>query len=191
MGIYSRQQPDRIETSLGIDELDSEGRCIIVRFGRTTLFNAYFPKGNGANRDNSRVPYKLSFYDALYRKMQTARKRGPVFVMGDYNTAHQEVDLARPKTKSQEQRVSTRRTRCAGSLDQGRLVRYFPQSTSRSTGTLHLVATMGWRPRQQRGAGALITFFASPSAQRKVSNAFIMPEITGSDHCPVGIDTGR
>ena len=189
VGIYTRQQPDRIETSLGIDEFDREGRCIIVRFGRTTLFNAYFPKGSGANRDNSRVPYKLSFYDALYKKMQTARKRGPVFVMGDYNTAHQEIDLARPKTNHKS----------SGFLPEERdvLDRWIEDGWSDTFRIQHPEAPghytwwRQWGGARANNVGWRIDYiFASPSAQRKVSNAFIMPEVTGSDHCPVGIDTG-
>jgi len=92
--------PTRIETLLGLDAYDVEGRVIIAHFGRFAIANAYFPKGSGKDRDNSRVPYKLGFYRALFDRLQRLRRRGPVIVMGDYNTAHTELDLARPKSNA-------------------------------------------------------------------------------------------
>ncbi len=65
---------------------------------RLALSPRIFPKGSGKERDNSRVPYKLDFYAALFDRVQKLKRRGPVFVIGDYNTAHEAIDLARPKT---------------------------------------------------------------------------------------------
>ena len=60
--------------------------------------NGYFPNGNGKDRDNSRVPYKLRFYRRLFERLEQAKRAGErILVMGDFNTAHQEIDLARPK----------------------------------------------------------------------------------------------
>ena len=52
------------------------------------MASVYFPKGSGRERDNSRVAYKLGFYEAVFDRVEALRKRGPVFVVGDYNTAH-------------------------------------------------------------------------------------------------------
>ena len=60
VAIYSRKKPTRIERSLNVPEFDSEGRYISVSFGRLTVASIYFPNGSGKERDNSRVPYKLS-----------------------------------------------------------------------------------------------------------------------------------
>jgi len=97
VAIYSRRPPDKIETSLDEPRFDDEGRFMIAHFGRTAIASIYFPKGSGKDRDNSRVPYKLDFYRAVYDRVQVLRRRGPVLVMGDFNTAHEEIDLARPK----------------------------------------------------------------------------------------------
>ena len=62
------------------------------------VVNAYFPNGNGKERDNSRVPFKLRFYRRLFQILEQARQHGDrILVMGDFNTAHREIDLARPK----------------------------------------------------------------------------------------------
>ena len=101
VGIYSRLVPERVETGLGVPQFDVEGRYIAAHFrserGRFAVVNAYFPKGDGKNRDNSRVPYKLDFYRAVFERVERMRRRCPVLVIGDYNTAHREIDLARPK----------------------------------------------------------------------------------------------
>ncbi len=97
VGLYSRRKPDSVETALGIPRFDAEGRLQIARFGRVALANVYFPKGSGTDRDNSRVPYKLEFYRAVFDRVQRLRRGGyRVLVMGDFNTALREIDLARP-----------------------------------------------------------------------------------------------
>ena len=87
VGLFTREQPKRIETSLGEERFDVEGRVQIVRFERHTIINGYFPKGSGKDRDNSRVPYKLDFYRAVFERAPKLRRRGPVQVIGNYHTA--------------------------------------------------------------------------------------------------------
>ena len=65
--------------------------------GRFVVVNGYFPKGSGPARDNSRVGYKLDFSRTVFARAQALRRRGPVLVIGDYNTAHRVIDLARPQ----------------------------------------------------------------------------------------------
>jgi exodeoxyribonuclease-3 len=73
----------RIYTDLGRPRFDEEGRLQMARFGRLVLANVYFPNGNGKDRDNSRVPFKLAFYRALFDRLQRMRKGGyRVLVMG-------------------------------------------------------------------------------------------------------------
>src|SRR5512139_1003472 len=99
VALYSKTAPDAVETSLGHGEIDAEGRLQIARFGALTVVNGYFPNGNGKERDNSRVPFKLEFYRRLFDRLEAEKRRGaPILVMGDFNTAHREIDLARPKT---------------------------------------------------------------------------------------------
>ncbi|MCH9680839.1 MAG: endonuclease/exonuclease/phosphatase family protein, partial [Deltaproteobacteria bacterium] len=97
VGLYSRRAPDSIVTSLDAPQFDREGRVQIARFGRLVIANVYFPNGNGKDRDNSRVPYKLAFYRRVFDALQAKRRGSRVLVMGDFNTAVEEIDLARPK----------------------------------------------------------------------------------------------
>jgi exodeoxyribonuclease III len=187
VAIYSRQEPDKIETTLGIPEFDAEGRYILARFGKLHIASVYFPKGSGKERDNSRVPYKLGFYGAVFERVERLRKRGPVLVLGDYNTAHQEIDLARPKTNKNtsgflpEERAEMDRWLSAGWIDTFR-VRH-PEATGHYTWWRQFgnarADNVGWR---------IDYVLASASANKKISDAFIWPHVMASDHCPCGID---
>jgi exodeoxyribonuclease-3 len=187
VGLYSRRAPDRIETELGRPRLDAEGRLQVARFGRLVVANVYFPNGNGKDRDNSRVPFKLDFYRALFERVQRMRKGGRrVLVMGDFNTAHREIDLARPKENREisgflpEEREEIDRWLEAGWVDS---FRRFEKGAGHYT---------WWSQRfgvRERNVGWRIDYvLASPAAMRYVADAFIRPEVKGSDHCPVGVD---
>ena len=187
VAIYSRAAPTRVETELGVAEFDIEGRLLIAHYGRMAIASVYFPKGSGKDRDNSRVPYKLGFYRALFERVEQLKKRGPVFVTGDYNTAHTEIDLARPKTNKKssgflpEERAEMSRWLEAGWVDTFR--KQHPGEEGHYT---------WWRQfggARENNVGWRIDYvLASPSAARRVSDAFIWPDALGSDHCPVGVD---
>lgn len=190
VGIYSRQQPDRIESSLGDAQFDSEGRFMVAHFGRTAVASVYFPKGSGKDRDNSRVPYKLAFCAAVFDRIEHLKKRGPVFVVGDYNTAHETIDLARPKTNTKSsgflpiERAEFSRWIDAGWVDTFRALH--PDEPDHYT---------WWRQfggaREDNVGWRIDYVLASASAFKRVQRAFIWPNTLGSDHCPVGVDLKR
>ena len=180
-----------METGLGEAQFDVEGRYIAAHFrserGRFAVVNAYFPKGDGKNRDNSRVPYKLDFYRAVFERVQQMRRRCPVLVIGDYNTAHREIDLARPKANVRnsgflpEERAEIDRWLEAGWADAFRALH--PDEPDHYS---------WWTQRggaRERNVGWRIDYvLASPAAMKRVEGAFIWPHQHGSDHCPVGVD---
>ena len=187
VGLLARRAPDRVETSLGEARFDDEGRVQLARFGRLVVVNAYFPKGSGKDRDNSRVPYKLDFYAALFERVQRLRRGGlRVLVMGDWNTAHREIDLARPKQNHEnsgflpEERAEIDRWIDAGWVDTFRA--FEPGEGHYSWWSQRFgvrAKNIGWR---------IDYVLASPSAMKHVRGAFIHPNVTLSDHCPVGVD---
>ena len=187
VAIYSRQPPASAESSLGEPRFDAEGRLLIARFGRLTVASVYFPKGSGRDRDNSRVAYKLDFYAAVFDRLEPLRRRGPVLVVGDYNTAHEPIDLARPKSNAKtsgflpEERAELSRWMQAGWVDTFR---------ARHAGEPgHYTWWRQWGGARERNVGWRIDYvLASPGAAKRVTGAFIWPEATGSDHCPVGVD---
>jgi exodeoxyribonuclease-3 len=187
VALYSRRAPDVVETSLGSERFDAEGRLQIARFGRLALANVYFPKGSGAQRDNSRVPYKLDFYRALFERLQRLRRGGyRVLAMGDFNTAHRPIDLARPADNRAnsgflpEERAEFDRWIRSGWIDTFRRFEPGPGHYS------------WWSQRsgvRERNIGWRIDYvLATPAAARFLRRAFLRPGVRGSDHCPVGVD---
>jgi exodeoxyribonuclease-3 len=172
---------------LGESRFDDEGRFLVTHFGRLAVASVYFPKGSGRDRDNSRVPYKLDFYRAVFEKIQVLRRRGPVFVVGDYNTAHEAIDLARPQSNKRssgflsEERGELQRWLDAGWVDSFR--RQHPGEAE------HYTWWRQWGESRANNVGWRIDYvLASPGAARLVDDAFIWPQVRGSDHCPVGVD---
>ncbi|CAM9568308.1 unnamed protein product, partial [Discosporangium mesarthrocarpum] len=187
VGLLSRRKPDRLDTSLGEERFDAEGRLQVARFGRLVVANGYFPNGSGKDRSNDRVPYKLDWYRALFEKVEKWRRGGyRVLVMGDYNTAHKEIDLARPKDNRKtsgflpEECEELDRWIDAGWIDTFRSFEDGPGHYSWWSQRFGVRAkNIGWR---------IDYVLASPSAMPFIRNAFIEPDTQGSDHCPIGVD---
>lgn len=187
VGLLSRRAPDRIETGLGEERFDLEGRLQVARFGRLIVANGYFPNGSGKSRSNDRVPYKLDWYRSLFDRIERWRRGGyRVLVMGDYNTAHREIDLARPKDN---RKTSGFLPEECEELDRWAQAGWVDTFRSFETGPGHY---SWWSQRQgvrARNIGWRIDYvFASPSAMPFIRNAFIEPDTQGSDHCPIGVD---
>jgi len=179
---YYRKEPDEVVSGLGVDKFDDEGRAIMVRYGDLCIFGNYFPNGG---KGPERVDYKLEFYDVLLQRMNALRKQGrQVVVCGDYNTAHYEVDLARPK--------ANRKT--SGFLQEERawLDRYVDEGYVDTFRHLHPDAVdryswWSWRTNsRERNIGWRIDyFFVDESLRDRVAAAEIHDEQHGSDHAPI------
>ena len=139
IGLFTKTAPDRTEDSLGEPRFDVEGRYQLARFGRTVVVNAYFPNGSGKDRDNSRVPYKLDFYRAVFERVERLRRR--YHVLRHRGLEHRTYrDRPRPaRGEPQDQRLPPRGMRGAGPLAGGRMGRYVPRTQSRRDRALHMV----------------------------------------------------
>ncbi len=187
VGLFARREPDSLDTSLRAERFDIEGRLQLVRFGRLVIANAYFPNGSGKNRDNSRIPYKLDWYRALFDEVERLRRSGRrVLVLGDFNTAHRAIDLARPKQNETtsgfcpEERAELDRWLQAGWTDTFRAF---------EPGPGHYTWWSQMHDARRKNIGWRIDYvLASPAAMKYVRAAFIRPNVTGSDHCPIGVD---
>ncbi|MEM1416157.1 MAG: exodeoxyribonuclease III [Myxococcota bacterium] len=188
VGLYARRAPDAVESSLGDAAMDAEGRVQIARFGALTIANVYFPNGSGKNRDNGRVPFKLAFYRRLFDHLEAERARGGrVLVLGDFNTAHRDIDLARPKGNAKtsgflpEEREELDRWLRSGWTD-----------TYRARHGDREGAYTWWSQRfgvRERNVGWRIDMvLASPGVMPFLLEARIHPNVMGSDHCPISVD---
>ncbi len=184
VGLFSREKPLNIETGMGIEDFDREGRFIRADYADFTLMNIYFPNGK-ASRE--RLDYKMVFYDAFLDYANALIAEGKKLVIcGDVNTAHKEIDLARPKENETnsgflpEERAWMDKFLDAGYLDTFRM---FNQEDKNYTWW-----SMRTRARERNVGWRLDYFFVSENMKENVKSASILPEIMGSDHCPVGLE---
>jgi exodeoxyribonuclease-3 len=177
---WARQAPESIELGLGIED-DSEGRIIASRYPDFWLFNIYFPNGK---HDLSRVPYKLDFYARLLDYCDHLHQNGmKVILCGDFNTAHNAIDLRHPRENSKstgflpEERMWIDHYLAHGFTDVFRLL--YPDRVEYTWWTFLGNArkkNVGWR---------LDYFLISNDLMPKVMNVINHTDIYGSDHCPV------
>lgn len=184
VALYSRREPMSVTTGIGIAEFDREGRTIVADYGDFVYITAYFPNGS---RDHSRVPFKMAYKAAFLDYCNDLQDKGkPVVFCGDVNTAHGEIDLARPR---QNQRTTgflpEERAWLDGVLGQGYIDSYralHPEKAGAYTWWSNISQArdrnVGWR---------LDYFFVSPDLWPRVTGAHIHPHVTGSDHCPVSL----
>lgn len=190
VGLFSRIEPDAVSRSVDEERFDREGRVQIAEYGELTVYNVYFPNGSGTNRDLSRLPYKLDFYEHLRERLQPRVQDGErILVMGDFNTAHKEVDLARPKSNTETSGFRPEeREAFQDWLDDGwtDTFRHFHDEPERYT---------WWTYRmncRERNVGWRIDYvLASPGAMDYVVDADIHHDVMGSDHCPVSVSLDR
>lgn len=188
VALLSTIPPVAVETELGDERYDREGRFLLVRFADVMVVNVYFPKGSGTLRDNSRVPYKLAFTEHVFDVLRRARRRHrlPIVLMGDFNIAPEPIDLARPRGNETT----------SGFLPEERalLARLVGRRWVDTYRALHPagVKYSWWSNRigvRERNVGwridhVLVTADLLPRVRR----AFVWDHVRGSDHCPVGID---
>ena len=186
VALYTRVEPKSVVLGgLGDPSFDDEGRLIIADYGDFLFYTGYFP--NGGN-DLSRVPYKLEFSEAVLQHAEARRRTGrSIVICGDVNTAHEEIDLANPKSNRKntgflpEERAWISRFLDHGYVDVFR--RRHPDETGHYT---------WWSNRKgvrERNVGWRIDyFFISPELEDRVVDARIHSQVMGSDHCPIELE---
>jgi exodeoxyribonuclease-3 len=184
VALYTRIKPIQVTLGFGVDAVDKEGRVIIADYGQFVLCNIYFPNGRSSQE---RLAYKMRFYDAFLEFVDKVRDAGrAVVVCGDVNTAHREIDLARPKANEgtsgflPEERAWVDKFLSHGYVDTFRMFNDQPgQYTYWDQMTRARDRNVGWR---------IDYFFVNQGFAEQVKAAYIHPEVMGSDHCPIGID---
>jgi exodeoxyribonuclease-3 len=185
VAIYSKVRPDTVVEGIGVPSLDDEGRILTAYYKDFVLMTVYFPNGGGGQL---RLEYKLKFYDAFLHYIEKIRAEGKnILFCGDVNTAHTEIDLARPKENIQNtgflpiERAWLDRVVNKGYVDMFR--RFNPELRDAYTywdmKTFSRARNVGWR---------IDYFFASPELAQKIKSVTINTEVFGSDHCPVSLE---
>ena len=180
---FYKKAPDEIKMGMGEPQFDVEGRIVQTRWADLRLFNIYFPSGS---RGHERVGYKLEFYAHLLKKLDVLHKKGENLILtGDFNTAHQPIDLKNAKQNKNtsgflpEEREWLQKYLDRGFVDAFRYL--YPekvQYTWWSQVTNARARGIGWR---------LDYFLVSKALLPRVKDVIIHDQVIGSDHCPVEI----
>jgi exodeoxyribonuclease-3 len=184
VALFTAIEPRDVKRGLGIRKFDAEGRVVIADYKDFMLFNVYFPNGKISKE---RLKYKMDFYDSFLSHVDKLRHRGKKLVIcGDVNTAHKEIDLARPKENAKisgflpEERAWIDKFVGRGFIDTFRLFnKDAGQYTWWDFRTRARERDIGWR---------IDYFFVTENLRHNLKAAFIEKDVMGSDHCPVGID---
>jgi len=179
----SKDKPIRVATSLFNERFDVEGRVLITTYPFLTVFNIYFPNGKA---NEQRLKYKMEFCEAFLSFIEPLQKKGERLVIcGDFNTAHEEIDLARPNENKEisgflpMERAWIDKFIAHGFVD---CFRYFNKQANNYTWW-----SMRTRARERNVGWRIDYFFASDSLLDSVTEASILSNVMGSDHCPLEI----
>ena len=191
MAVYSKVGPSKVEYGLGKPEFDQEGRLLTLMYenpikdiNKLALINNYIPNGGGGP---DRLEFKLKYYDQFLKYINILRKDGyEIIFCGDINTAHKEIDIARPKENENHtgflpiEREWIDRVIKAGYID---TFRYFNLNKTNAytwwdMKTFARDRNIGWR---------LDYFFVSEGLIKRLKKSRILDSIMGSDHCPIEI----
>jgi len=180
----TKMEPKTVIEGNRDNDWDEEGRVLITKFDEFSLLNVYFPNGK---RDRGRLNYKLKFYEHFLAYVNKLRQQGEKVIWGgDVNTAHREIDLARPKDNEgisgflPSERKWLDKVEKQGWLDSYRM--FYPDKEKYSWWSMRSGArgrNVGWR---------IDYVFVDKKLKDRIKRAFILDQVEGSDHCPVGIE---
>ncbi len=181
--IFSKVKPITVTKGINVGEHDREGRVLTAEYETFFLVNVYVPN---SKRDLSRLEYRQRWDRDFLAHLKRLEKTKPVVICGDFNVAHTPIDLARPKGNEKthgftpEERAGFGEFISAGWLDTFRIFQpegghyswWSQMSDARSR-------NIGWR---------IDYFLASQSLKPRIKRAWILAEVMGSDHCPIGLE---
>ena len=183
VAVYAKTKPIKVETNFSAPVLNGEGRILLTEFPEFNFLNVYFPNGKASQ---ARLKFKLEFYEEFLKLIEKLRKQKPIIFCGDVNTAHQEIDLARPKENEKIsgflpiERKWIDKVLSKNYLDTFRLLN--PEKAKYSWWSQRSRArerNVGWR---------IDYFFVSKELEKNIVKADILTEIEGSDHAPVMLE---
>lgn len=182
--IFTRHKPLSVRTNMGVDRHDHEGRIVALEYDNFYIVTVYTPNSQS---ELARLDYRLDWEESFREFLLSLSAQKPVVVCGDLNVAHNEIDLANPKTNrmnagfTDQERNAMTQLLASGFVDTFRAL--YPDRTS---------AYSWWsyrgRAREKNVGWRIDYFLVSENLKDKIEEASIYPEITGSDHCPVSLD---
>ena len=185
VAVFSREKPISVAHGIGIEEHDNEGRVLTLEYADFRLVNVYTPN---AQNELRRLSYRMTWDEAFRDYLKSLEELGkPVIFCGDLNVAHQEIDLARPKQNrgsagfSDEERAGFTSLLDNGFIDTFR--HFHPEKADAYSWWSYRAGARG------KNIGWRIDYFgASKDLADRLQAAGILPEVLGSDHCPVTLE---
>lgn len=184
VAVFSKMTPDHVVRGCEIEAFDNEGRVLRTDFGELTLLNCYFPSGTSGDE---RQALKIQFLDDIYNYAQELKKERPhLILLGDYNIAHNEIDLHNPKANKKttgflpEERAWMTKWFANGFTDAFRYKH--PEEVQYSWWSYRAGArgkNKGWRLDYQS---------VSDNIKDKIIDAYQLTDVVHSDHCPVWLE---
>ena len=181
--VFTKKNPISVSFGMGIDEHDHEGRIITLEYKDFYLVNEYVPN---VKRELERLDYRMVWEDDFRKYLKGLEKKKPVIVCGDFNVAHEEIDLKNAKANrgnagfTDEERGKFTELLGSGFIDTFR--HFYPEKEEYSWWSY-----MG-KAREKNVGWRIDYFICSKSIIDKVKNPKIYTEVMGSDHCPIGIE---
>lgn len=182
VGVWSKKKPLKVTTKLRFKRFDNEGRLLMLEYKNFTLLNFYIPHGD---RTKKNLQFKLDSYKYIFKLLNKLKHRNLILI-GDFNIAHQEIDLARPKANLNNIMFTPKERQQISDLIKADFIdtfRYIHPKTQKYTWWPYFANArtrdLGWR---------IDYIFISQKMKNKLKKAFILTDILGSDHCPAGID---
>lgn len=184
VGIFTKIEPDKVIDRLGVEELDQEGRFLAAFFKKTIVINTYFPNGGGGP---DRLAYKLAYYKAFLKFINAQRKKGfSVIFCGDINTAHTEIDLARPKENVDNTGFLPIERAWIDDLVKSKYIDTF-RFQNPNKKDMYSYWDMKTFARERNVGWRIDYFFVSDDLKDKIKDTSIDNSVYGSDHCPISL----
>ena len=182
--IFTKHHPLSVSYNIGVEEHSHEGRAVTLEYEDFYLVCVYTPNAQDGLR---RIDYRMAWEDAFRDYLLSLDAKKPVVVCGDMNVAHEEIDLKNPKQNignagfSYEERGKFTELLESGFTDSFRYL--YPEKRDAYSWWSYRAAA------RERNVGWRIDYFlVSDRLRGNIKEAFILPEVMGSDHCPVGLD---
>jgi exodeoxyribonuclease-3 len=182
VAVFSKERPIEVRFGFGDSRFDDEGRILECIYDDFTLLNIYFPKGY---TDHERLDYKMDFYDYLYSYL--SKNKGREFIIsGDYNTAFNENDLARPNENTNTSGfLKLERDKLAWMFDNGFIDTF--RKFNEGNGFYTWWSQRG-RARENNIGWRIDYHIVSSGLENSLKNSYHQPSIFGSDHCPIVLE---
>lgn len=182
--ILTRVKPKSVANGIGVPKHDEEGRVMTVEFDDFYLVNVYVPN---SKRTLERLPYRTQEWDVDFLKyLKKLEKKKPVVFCGDLNVAHTEIDLTYPKANVKNHGFTPEERAGFDSIVKAGFIDTFREFTKEGG---HYTWWSRFANCRARNIGWRIDYFCiSPSLRKRLKSSVILPEVTGSDHCPVAVE---